>query len=242
MIRVGCTKAVVAPLLSDKSEFETEERTPEIVYGSIVSLPNVQQVDLTMSVQSTNVDSDDTTDVVDVCTGCSGTLTRNSLSPDEASLLLGETKVNGINVSKGRDEAPYCAFGFQSLLKGEGANGRYLCHWILKTKFALSNMTSQSMGNESLTPQADSLTFKSTSRECDGAWRLYIRTNDEEEIKKFFSQETLQTLTNAVTQTFAKPINSVEFVDALPASGNVGVIYINDNKGYYWNGSGFVEC
>ena len=242
MIRVGCKKAVVAPLLRDKSEFETESRSPEVLYGDIMSLPNVQNIDFTMSVQSSNVDSDDSTDIINVCCGCSGTITRNSFTPDEQAVLLGETKVNGINRSKGTDEAPYFALGHQSVLKGENSDGKHLCQWILKTKFALNNMTAQSMGNESLTPQADALTFKSSCRECDGDWRAYILTNNKEEIEKFFTKETLETLSNAATQTFVKPVSTVSFVDTLPTSGEVGVIYINDNKGYYWNGAEFIEC
>lgn len=242
MIRTSCKKAVAALLKIDKSEMETESRTPEVLYSDIIPLPNVQNVDLTMSVQNANVDSDDATDVIEVCNGCSGTVTRDSFTPDECAILLGEHKINGINVSKGEDEASYCAFGFQSMLKGKNADGRHLCMWILKTKFALNNMTAQSMGNESLTPQADSLSFKSTNRSCDGAWRFYILTNKQDEINKFFTKDTLNTITTVTQQTFVQPISGVAFVDTLPTTGEADVVYISGSKGYYWDGTEFVEC
>lgn len=242
MIRVSCKKAVVALLNRDKSELEAEARTPEVLYSDIMPLPNVQNIDLTMSVQSVNVDSDDTTDAIESCTGCSGTITRDSFSPEENAILLGEKRINGINVSRGGDEAPYCALGWQQLMKGQNADNKHLCMWILKTKFALGSMTSQSMGNETLTPQADAMTFKSSSRKCDDAWRFYILTNKQDEINKFFTNETLQTISDAASQTFIQPVSKVDFVDTLPAVGEVGVIYINNTKGYYWNGTSLVEC
>ena len=240
MIRVGLKNAVVAQLTKDIGAQESENGRAEVTYGQVTVLPNSQQVDLTMSVQSVNVDSDDVTDVIDVCTGCSGTLTRNSFTPEEASMLLGEKKIDGINVSTGTDEAPYFAFGFKSLLKGENAGGKYLYMWVLKTKFSLSSMTAQSMGNESLTPQPDALTFKSSGRSADGAWRFHMMSNDPNADSTFFSAETLQKLANAATQVFSSPVQAVSFVETLPETGEVGTIYIaGGTAAHYWDGAKF---
>lgn len=243
MIRTGLKNAVVAQLTKDVGAMESESGHAEVTYGQIVPLPGVQQVDLTMSVQSVNVDSDDITDTIDVCTGCSGTITRDSFTPDETGLLLGEKKIDGISVSTGADEAPYFAFGFKSLLRGKNANGKYLYMWVLRSKFALSNMTAQSMGNESLTPQPDALTFKSSGRASDGAWRFYTLSNEPDMDGTFFSAETLQKLANASTQVFSSPVQAVSFVETLPQAGEVGTIYVvGGTAAHYWDGAKFAAA
>ncbi len=242
MIRVGLKNLVIAPLIKDNSAMMSESGEPEIVYGALKALPDVQSLELTASVQSVNVDADDATDTIDQCSGYSGTVTRSCFSPDDLSLILGEKKINGIVVSSNVDNAPYFAMGFKSVLQGKDANGKYLYMWILKTKFAQSNMSAQSKGNETLTPQPDAITFKSSSRQCDGEWRMYTMSNDPETDKTFFSLATLQMLATAASSTYAKPVSSVEFADALPATGEAGKIYVTaGTAASYWDGSKFVE-
>lgn len=242
-VRVGLKNAVIAQLTKDLSAVETESGTAEVTYGQIISLPRAQQIDLTASTQSVNVDADDWTDVIDQCSGYSGTITRDNFSPEEMQIILGEKKVNGYNISTASDEAPYFALGFKSELKGINSDGKYLYMWVLKTKFAQSNMTLQSKGNESLTPQADAITFKSSNRACDGGWRIYTRSNDANMDSKFFSAETLQTLANAASQVYSSPVQAAKFVDSLPDTGDVGTIYVvGGTAAHYWNGAEFVSA
>lgn len=239
MIRVGLKNAVIAPLTKDVDSIESKSGNPEITYGSIIKLPDVQSLELTASVQSTNVDQDDSTDFIEQCTGYSGSITRSSFSPDELAIILAEKKMNNITVSTSNDEAPYFALGFQSKLQGSGSDGNILCMWVLKTKFSQSNFSAQSRGTESLTPQPDSISFKSTNRKADGAWRFYTRTNNAEEIKNFFTQETLQMLADAASQTYTNPVCDVVFAEVLPESGEAGFIYIVSDAAYYWDGHAF---
>lgn len=241
-VRVGLKSAVIAPLIKDLGGNETESGLPEVAYGGLIWLPGVQQVDQTATLQSVNVDSDDTTDTIDQCSGYSGTITRDSFSPEEASIVLGEKKVDDFNISTSLDEPGYFAMGYKSMLRGKGANNQHLYMWILKTKFAQSNMTAQSAGIESLTPQADAISFKSVNRDCDGAWRIYIRSNDPNMDSKFFSQETLQKMATAATQVYTSPVGGVEFADTLPDKGIVGhVCIVGGTESYYWNGTEFVK-
>nr|DAE46632.1 MAG TPA: major tail protein [Caudoviricetes sp.] len=241
MIRVGLKSLVMAELTKDNDANMSENGQAEVAYGKIKSMPNVQSLELNATVQETNVDSDDTTDVLSVCSGYNGTVTRDAFSPEDLAWLLGEKKVDGINVSTGADEAPYVAFGFKTLLKGKGSGGQYLYMWVLKAKFSQSNFSAQSMGNETLTPQADAISFKSSSRYCDGAWRFYTRSNSGSMDSTFFSQNTLQKLATAAEQVYSQPVNGVIFAENLPDSGTVGNVYIVSDKAYYWNGTEFAE-
>lgn len=241
MVRVGLKKLVMSELITDIGAGMSEDNIPKVVYGAIKPMPNVQSLELNANVQEVNVDSDDGTDIISSCTGYSGSVVRNAFSPEDQAWLLGEKTVDGMNVSTGADDAPYVAFGFKSLLQGEGAENTYLYMWVLKAKFSQSNLSAQSKGNETLTPQADSLSFKSSARECDGAWRFYMRSSEAKADATFFTQKTLQTLADASVQSYAQPVQSVEFVESLPASGDVGVIYIAGDKAHYWNGASFVE-
>lgn len=241
MIRVGLKNLVMAELTKDNDANMSQNGTAEVTYGKIKQMPNVQSIELNATLQEANVDSDDTTDVLSVCSGYNGTVTRNAFSPEDLAWLLGEKKVDGINVSTGADEAPYVAFGFKTLLKGKGSGGQYLYMWVLKAKFSQSNFSAQSKGNETLTPQADAISFKSSSRNCDGAWRFYARSNSASMDGTFFSQSTLQKLATATTQVYSQPVSAVSFAESLPSSGEVGTVYIVSDKAYYWNGTEFAE-
>ena len=241
MVRVGLKHAVIAPLIKDLSAIESTSGNAEVVYGAVQALPNVQQIDQTATVQSVNVDADDATEEIGQCTGYNGSIARTSFSPEELALILGEKKIDGLNVSTSVDEAPYFALGYKSKMKGSSAGAStYLYMWILKTKFSQSNLTAQSSGSETLTPQPDTINFKSTNRKADDAWRIYTRSDDPNMDKTFFNQETLQKLANAASQTFASPVTKALFVDELPETGAAGNIYIVGSDAYYWDGSKFV--
>lgn len=242
MIRVGLKNAVIAQLTNDQSSTETGTGKASVTYGEIQALPRVQQMDLTATTQSVNVDADDWTDVIDQCSGYTGTITRDCFTPDEMRIIMGEKAIDGINVSTSNDAAPYFALGFKSLLKGVNANGKYLYMWVLKTKFSQSNMTAQSMGNETLTPQPDAITFKSVNRASDNAWRMYTLSDSPDMDATFFSQETLQKLANVASQEYSSPVQAVKFEESLPETGEVGVIYVVASAASYWDGSKFVTA
>lgn len=242
MIKVGCKNAVVAELTQDVNAIVSSDGTAKVTYSAPIVLTRVQEISLTPNVQSVDVDADDWTDVISRCVGYNGTIRRDFLSPEEARILLGEKQVNGINVATADDEQKYFAFGFMAKIKGvDSTANSYSYFWILKTKFTPSDMTATSAGTNNLTPQADTLSFNSTNRECDGAWRFYAQSDTANFGSTFFSQTTLQTLANAATQTYTDPVSEVVFAAELPESGEAGKIYIVSNVSYYWNGEEMVK-
>lgn len=242
LIRVGVRQACLMELLEDVSEYEAADGNAYVRYGAPKYLPNVQKIDLTANTQETDVDADDTTMPLSVCSGYDGSVTRNSFEPDVQSWILGEKKVDGIIVSTSNDKPKSFAFCFKSLMDGEDDSGKetYLYMMILKTKFSQSNFSAESKGRKKLTPQPDELSFSSSNRKADGAWRFYARSNDPTFGKSFFTQETAQLLSEAANSVYYAPAEVV-FVDALPDSGQAGIIYIQANAAYYWDGSAFVK-
>ena len=242
MVKVGCKNAVVAELTQDLNAISSSDGKAKVTYSAPILLPRVQEIGLTPNVQSVDVDADDWTDVISRCAGYNGTIRRDMLSPEEARVLLGEKQVNDMNVATADDEQKYFALGFMAKIKGVNSDkNSYSYFWILKTKFAQSEMTATSAGTNNLTPQADTLSFNSTNRECDNAWRFYAVSNEANFAKTFFTQTTLQTLADAATQTYTNPVSEVIFATELPESGDAGKIYIVSNVSYYWNGQDMVK-
>lgn len=242
MIKVGCKNAVVAELTQDINALSSSDGTAKVAYNAPILLPRVQEISLTPNVQSVDVDADDWTDVINRFTGYTGTIRRDMLSPEEARILLGEKQIDGINVATADDEQKYFALGFMAKVKGVNSTANSYCYfWILKTKFAPSEMTATSAGTNNLTPQADSLSFNSTNRECDSGWRFHAISDDPAYGKTFFTQQTLQKLATAATQTYTDPVAEVVFADEVPESGEAGKIYIVADTSYYWNGTEMVQ-
>lgn len=242
LIRVGVKQACLMELLEDVSEYEAADGNAYVRYGAPKYLPNLQKVDLTPSTQETDVDADDTTMSLSVCSGYDGSITRNSFDPEEQAWILGEKIVDGVVVSTSNDKPKSFAFCFKSIMDGEDDSGKetYLYMMVLKTKFSQSNFSAESKGKKKLTPQPDELSFSSSNRKADGAWRFYARSNDPTFGKKFFTQEMAQKLSEAASGVNYAPAEVI-FVDTLPDSGAAGVIYIYDNAAYYWDGSAFVK-
>lgn len=242
MIRTGCKNVVVAELTQDLNAFSSSDGIAKITYNAPIPLPRVQEIGLTPNESSVNVDADDSTDILDYCTGYNGTIRRDMLSPEEARILLGEKQINGMNISTAGDERKYFALGFMTKIQGlNSGKNSYTYFWILKTKFSYSEMTATSAGTNNLTPQADTLSFNSIHRDCDNSWRLYTVSNEANFAKTFFTQTTLQTLSDAATQTYTNPVSEVIFATELPESGDAGKIYIVSNVSYYWNGQEMVK-
>lgn len=244
LIRVGVRQACLLELLEDVSEYEATDGVAYVRYGAPRFLPNLQKIDLTPNTQETDVDADDTTMTLAVCSGYDGTVTRNSFEPDEQAWILGEKKIGDIVVSTNNDKARRFALGFKSILDGEtddSSTGQtYLYMMVLKVKFSQDSFSAESKGNKKLNPQADALNFSSSSRNADGSWRFYARSSDPEFGKTFFTQETAQMLAETASRVNYAPAEVV-FTDTLSDPGKAGIIYICENTAYYWDGSNFIK-
>ena len=244
MIRIGCKNAVWIPLKKDLSAVESESGKAEASYDAPVALPNVQSIELTVQTQSTDVDSDDSTETLERASGYSGTITRNMLSQAEAKLLLGEKAIDGINVSASTDESPYGALGFMTRLAGKGSDGKYTYILVLKAKFGQGDFSASSSGDSKIEAQPDKLSFKSTNRHADDAWRFWTVSDSANYADTFFTAATCQKLANVAKQSYTKPCE-VEFVTGtLPTASTAvsGKIYIKDSKAYYFDGTSVVEA
>lgn len=89
-IRTGLKGLRIAKIISDKSAAMTGGE-PKVEYDEVKHLLNVQNIDLTAKTQTTDVDSDDCTDVLSKCTGYDGKAQRTMFSPAEQAMLLDET-------------------------------------------------------------------------------------------------------------------------------------------------------
>ena len=89
-IRTGLKGLRIAKINSDKSAAMTGGE-PKVEYDEVKHLLNVQNIDLTAKTQTTDVDSDDCTDVLSKCTGYDGKAQRTMFSPAEQAMLLDET-------------------------------------------------------------------------------------------------------------------------------------------------------
>ena len=114
--------------------------------------------------------------------------------------------------------------------------------WILKTRFAPSSSTADTKPADSISPQYDSMSASSITREADGAWIYSRKSNDPNFAATFFTKATLEKLANVTNQTYGQPA-TISAVAELPEAGIPGVIYYltEDEIFYYWDGSKFVE-
>ena len=192
-IRIGLKGFRIAELTKDESATTSESGTASVAYEEIKVLPDVQNINLTARVQSQNVDADDVTTVLNMCTGYDGTVQRTFFTPEEQAELLGEKTVDGIVMSTDNDVAPEFAVGFQTQL----SDGKILAMWLLRAKFSVSDFTGETKGSETLNPQSDTVSFKSLTRAADNAWRFYKVVDDEADLATFFSDTTLQKLATA---------------------------------------------
>lgn len=186
-IRVGLKGLRIAKLDKDESAIITGDE-PNVEYGEIKYLENVQNIDLTAKTQSVDVDSDDSTDVLTKCTGYDGKVQRTMFSPADQALLLGEhlTK-DGFYASTGNDVPDEFATGFMTPLN----NGKIFAVWLLRTKYSASDLSAESGGEGKLNPQSDTMSFRSSTRRADNAWRFYKVCNTEKEADEFLKVETL---------------------------------------------------
>ncbi len=163
-IRIGLNSYKVAQLMKDISAEAAEDGTAAVKYKEIVSMPDVQNIDLTARSQSADVDADDISTTLSKCSGYDGKVQRTAFTPIDQAMLLGETILeDGTVVSSPKDEAPEFATGFICPVHG----GSFLAMWVLRCKYATPDFSAETAGTEKLNPQSDTISFKSSSRASD---------------------------------------------------------------------------
>lgn len=218
----------------------TKDEKGSALYDVPVRLPTVQKVGVNPKVNKTPVPGDNIiADELTQCLGADITVQRKEFTLEEEAILLGRLKDADGGVYGGtKDNAPYVAFGYKRTFSDN--SGLYV--WLLKTKFAPSNSDAETKPADGITPQYDTLTASSLTREADGQWIYSRYSTDPNFGATFFSKATLEKLANVVSQTYGQPA-TVSSVASLPANGTPGVIYHlqGDDSFHYWNGSAFVE-
>lgn len=188
IIRIGLNSYKVARLEKDTSAAGAEDGKAVVSYKEVLTMPDVQNIDLTARSQSTDVDADDITTTLTKCSGYDGKVQRTAFTPEEQALLLGETILeDGTVISGSDDEAPEYATGFCCPLYG----GKVLAVWILRCKYSGGDLSAETGGTEKLNPQSDSLSFKSSARSADKKWRVYKLCENETEAEKFLQLDTI---------------------------------------------------
>lgn len=187
-IREGLNGLRVAMLTKDENTLMSAEGKATVTYSEAKHLKDVQNLDLTLRSQSTDVDADDVTETLTKCSGYDGKVQRTMFTPQEQAMLLGETVLeDGTVASSEDDEAPEFATGFRCKLKGGG----YLAMWVLRCKYSLGDLSAETAGTDKLNPKSDTLSFKSMARKADGMWRIYKECADETEAEAFLSVENI---------------------------------------------------
>jgi phi13 family phage major tail protein len=203
-----------------------------------VALAKVQQVQVNPRVSRAQVPADDIIDEdITECLGSDVTIQRKEFTLDEEAILFGRSKDTDGGVYGGTfDNPPYVAFGYMRTF----SDGSGLYVWILKTKFAPSNSTADTKPAGNVTPQYDSMSASSITREADGAWIYSRKSSVADFADTFFTKATLEKLANVASQTYGKPA-TVSSVAALPTTGTPGIIYhlTTDDTFHYWDGAAY---
>lgn len=206
----------------------TSDMKGAIVYEPPVPLLNVQQVQVNPLVATANINADNKTDEVALCTGADLTVQRVMFTPEEESILLGRIIDENGGVYGGRtDNPPYIALGYERTL---GTSGKSLFVWIFKTKFRPSNSTADTEAVDTITPQFDSYTARATTRDADGQWIYNIESDDPDFAETFFTTTLLQKLASGITPTALALSSSVPVDDATGSSKTAPITLTFSNK------------
>lgn len=196
LIKLGLRGLRVAKLEEDVSTSAAADGKAFVRYGEIIKLPKVQNIDLTARSQSADVDADDVTETLAQCTGYDGKVQRTFFKPAEQAMLLGETiQKDGSVASTSNDDAPYYATGFVCKMSGN----KFYAAWILRCKYSTGDFSAETAGTEKLNPQSDTLSFKSSTRAADEAWRVYNVFDSEAEAESFLTLDRLHMLAEKKT-------------------------------------------
>lgn len=209
MVKIGLKEAYYAKMLTDVKD-------TSVTYAAPVLLPIVQQVGVNPRVSRAQVPGDDIiSEDISECLGADMSVQRKEFLPEEEAVLLGRIVDAYGGVYGGTtDDPPYVAFGYKRTFKNSNV-GLYV--WILKTKFAPSNSTADTKPVDNITPQYDTLSASSITREADGQWIYSIKSSDPNFGATFFTQATLQKLATAAA------VDPVALSSIAPADEDTGV-------------------
>lgn len=144
--KIGLSGLVIAKVLSDDENGIVYD-TPIPIPGAVVATIN----------PNSSVETDYADDGAFFAQNNRGntelSLEMIDISPENEALMLGQRRVNGVNVETDLDQSPYLAFGGRILLAGADENGepRFEYIWYAKGKFSVPES-----GGET---KRDSLTF-----------------------------------------------------------------------------------
>lgn len=249
MAKIGLKKAFYAPMVSDEEG--------AVTYANPVALQYVQQVGVSPRVSKVQVPGDDTTvEDLNECLGADLTIQRVEFEPEEEAILLGRlTDEEGGVFGGTTDNPPYVAFGYKRTFKNSNL-GLYV--WILKTKFAPSNSTADTKPTDNITPQYDTMSASSITRQADGQWIYSIKSSDPNFEDTFFTRATLEKLASgaavadlvissispddddvdvAVDSDIVITFNNKIAVDAITVIKNDGTLVVSSKV---WNSEGKV--
>jgi phi13 family phage major tail protein len=223
MPKIGLRKAYYA-IIAANSDVQGS-----IEYANPVALINVQQVTVNPKVSKMQVPGDDLIiEDITECLGADITVQRNEFTPLEEAILLGRPVDEDGGVYGGNfDNPPYVAFGYQRTFKDTNM-GLYV--WILKTKFAPSNITADTKPVDNITPQYDSMSASSITRAADGSWIYSIKSSDPNFGDTFFTKATLEKLRIAATVDALALSSITPADDATNISVSSNVVLTFNNK------------
>lgn len=159
--RINITNPVYALLESD-----TEEG---VVYGSVKSLGEAMQVQLTPSVATGKLYGNGVVkEDISKLKGIAMAFDATKISIEDRAAIQGHRYENGVMVEKDGDEAPYLAFGY----KIEGTNKKDEYVWLLKGRATPMNETHK-QSEDNITFSTDTMNINFIPREKDKEIRYY---------------------------------------------------------------------
>ena len=159
--RINITNPVYALLEKDTAE--------EVVYGSVKSLGEAMQVQLTPSVATGKLYGNGVVkEDISKLKGIAMAFDATKISIEDRAAIQGHRYENGVMVEKDGDEAPYLAFGY----KIEGTNKKDEYVWLLKGRATPMNETHK-QSEDNITFSTDTMYINFIPREKDKEIRYY---------------------------------------------------------------------
>ncbi len=219
-VKTGLESMYYAKILSDTKG--------AIAYENPRKLLNAQQIQVNPIIATANINSDNKTEEVTLCTGADTTVQRVMFTQEEEADLLGRVVDENGGIFGGRtDNPPYVALGYKRTL---GTSGKSLYVWLYKLKFRPSNSTADTEAVDTINPQFDSYTARATIREADSQWIYSIISNDPDYGDTFFTVATLQKLSSGITPAALTLSSSVPVDDATGVSKTAPITLTFSNK------------
>lgn len=219
-VKTGLESMHYAKMLSDT--------VGAVAYANPKRLQNVQQIQVNPIIATSNINADNKTEEVAICTGADTTIQRVMFTPEEEADLLGRVVDENGGIFGGRtDNPPYVAIGYKRTL---GTSGKSMYVWLYKLKFKPSNSTADSEATDNINPQFDSYTARATIRDADKQWIYSIISSDPNFGETFFTAATLQKLSSGITPTALALSSSVPVDEATGSSKTAPITLTFSNK------------